>query len=114
MLNAFVNIFKIPELRSRILFTLGVIIIIRLGSAIPCPGVNPNVLGEFFRTVVDQQAQGSVVGMLNLFSGGALENCAIFSLSVMPYISASIMMQLLTTVVPTLGKLAREEGVGRN
>ncbi|QSR89303.1 preprotein translocase subunit SecY [Methylacidiphilum caldifontis] len=110
MLSAFVNIFKIPELRSRILFTLGVIIIIRLGSAIPTPGVNPNVLGEFFRTVVDQQAQGSVVGMLNLFSGGALENCAIFSLSVMPYISASIMMQLLTTVVPTLGKLAREEG----
>lgn len=110
MLSAFVNCFKIPELRQRILFTLAVIVVVRLGSAVPCPGVNPNVLSEYFHTVIDQQAQGSVVGMLNLFSGGALENCALFSLSVMPYISASIMIQLLTTVLPVLGKLAREEG----
>ncbi|WP_174582150.1 preprotein translocase subunit SecY [Candidatus Methylacidithermus pantelleriae] len=110
MISAFVNAFKIAELRQRLLFTLALIVVIRIGSAIPTPGVNPHVLGEYFATVIDQQAQGSVVGMLNLFSGGALENCAVFSLSVMPYISASIMMQLLTVVVPSLGKMAREEG----
>ncbi|MDE1171556.1 MAG: preprotein translocase subunit SecY [Verrucomicrobium sp.] len=110
MLSAFANSFKIPELRQRILFTLAVIVVVRIGAAIPCPGVNPHVLGEFFSKVVDQQAQGSVIGMFNLFSGGALENCAIFSLGVMPYISASIMMQLLTAVIPSLGKMAREDG----
>jgi len=110
MFSAFSNCFKIPELRARILFTLAIVVVVRVGAAIPCPGVNAHVLGEFFSKVVDQQAQGSVVGMFNLFSGGALENCAIFSLGVMPYISASIMMQLLTAVIPSLSKLAREEG----
>jgi preprotein translocase subunit SecY len=110
MLSAFANCLKIPELRQRILFTLAMVFVVRIGAAIPCPGVNPTVLGEFFKTVIDQQAQGSVIGLFNLFSGGALENCAIFSLSIMPYISASIMMQLMTVVVPSLGKLAREEG----
>jgi preprotein translocase subunit SecY len=110
MLSAFANSFKIPELRQRILFTLALIVVVRIGAAIPCPGVNAKVLGAFFSSVVDQQAQGSVIGMFNLFSGGALENCAIFSLGVMPYISASIMMQLLTAVVPSISKMAREEG----
>ena len=110
MFSAFFNAFKIPELRQRILFTLAVIVVVRIGAAIPCPGVNPRVLSEFFSTVIDQQQQGSVMGMFNLFSGGALENCALFSLSVMPYISASIMMQLLTAIVPSLSKLVREEG----
>ncbi len=110
MFSAFANSFKIPELRQRILFTLAVIVVVRIGAAIPCPGVNAKVLGDFFSSVVDQQAQGSVIGMFNLFSGGALENCAIFSLGVMPYISASIMMQLLTAVVPSISKMAREEG----
>ena len=110
MFSAFTNSFKIPELRQRILFTLALIVVVRIGAAIPCPGVNAHVLGEFFSKVVDQQAQGSVIGMFNLFSGGALENCAIFSLGVMPYISASIMMQLLTAVVPSIAKMAREEG----
>jgi preprotein translocase subunit SecY len=110
MFSAFFNAFKIPELRQRILFTLAIIVVVRVGASIPCPGVNPNVLGEFFKSVVDQQSQGSLIGLFNLFSGGALENCAIFSLSVMPYISASIMMQLLTAIVPSLSKMVREEG----
>ena len=110
MLSAFTNSFKIPELRQRLLFTLAMIVVVRVGAAIPCPGVNAHVLGEFFAHVIDQQSQGSVIGMFNLFSGGALENCALFSLGVMPYISASIMMQLLTAVVPSLSKMAREEG----
>lgn len=110
MFSAFFNAFKIPELRQRILFTLAIIMVVRVGAAIPCPGVNPHVLGEFFTSVINQQSQGSVIGLFNLFSGGALENCAIFSLSVMPYISASIMMQLLTAIVPSLSKMVREEG----
>jgi preprotein translocase subunit SecY len=113
MLSAFTNSFKIPELRQRIIFTLAMVIIVRIGAAIPCPGVNSAVLSQFFNHVVDQASSGSagnVIGLFNIFSGGALENCAIFSLGIMPYISASIMMQLLTAVVPSMGKLAREEG----
>lgn len=110
MFAAFFNCFRIPELRQRILFTLLLLVVVRLGAAIPCPGINPAVLGEYFRTVIDQSTGGNVVGLVNLFSGGALENCAIFSLSIMPYISASIILQLATGVIPTLGKMAREEG----
>jgi preprotein translocase subunit SecY len=110
MFSAFSNCFKIPELRKRILFTLAMIVIARVGAAIPVPGVNSTILGMFFESVINQQSQGSVIGLFNLFSGGALENCAIFSLSVMPYITASIMMQLLTAIVPSLSKLSREEG----
>src|SRR3954463_15352721 len=108
MVSAFLNTVKIPELRRRILFTLAIIVIVRLGAAVTTPGVNQAVLQEWFRSTADQQ--GSVAALFNLFSGGALENCAIFSLRIMPYISASIMMQLLTAVVPQLGRLAREDG----
>ncbi len=82
MLSAFANIFKIPELRQRILFTLAVIVVVRIGAAIPCPGVNTEILAKFFDTVISKNNNGSnnpagaVVGMFNLFSGGALENCA--------------------------------------
>jgi len=110
MFSAFINCFKIPELRQRILFTLALLVIVRLGAAIPVPGINPEILGEYFRTMIENQSQGNVLGMFNLFSGGALKNCAIFSLTIMPYISASIIMQLATGVIPSLGKLAREEG----
>jgi preprotein translocase subunit SecY len=110
MLSAFANIFKIPELRQRILFTLAVIVVVRIGAAIPCPGVNTEILARYFQTVVTKNSQNSVVGMFNLFSGGALENCAVFTLGIIPYISASIMMQLMTAVVPSLSKLSREEG----
>src|SRR5258708_8949702 len=96
MVSAFLNTVKIPELRRRILFTLAVIVIVRLGAAITTPGVNQAVLQEWFRTALNDKSGGSVAALFNLFSGGALENCAIFSLGIMPYISASIMMQLLT------------------
>src|SRR2546423_2498003 len=109
MVSAFLNTVKIPELRRRILFTLAVIVIVRLGAAITTPGVNQAVLQEWFRTA-SQRTGGGVAALFNLFSGGALENCAIFSLGIMPYISASIMMQLLTAVIPRLGRLAREDG----
>ncbi len=110
MISAFTNTFKIPELRNRVLFTLVLIVVVRMGAAITCPGVNASVLQHWFASTVSTQTGGSVAALLNIFSGGALENCAIFSLGVMPYISASIMMQLLTAVIPQLGKLAKEDG----
>src|SRR6478752_6353904 len=110
MVGAFLNTVKIPELRRRILFTLAIIVIVRLGAAITTPGVNQAVLQEWFRSSMSQSSGGGVAALFNLFSGGALENCAIFSLGIMPYISASIMLQLLTAVIPQLGRLAREDG----
>lgn len=110
MISAFTNTFKIPELRNRVLFTLVLLIVIRLGAAITCPGVNASVIQAWFSSQVDNQSGGTVAALFNIFSGGALENCAVFSLGVMPYISASIMLQLLTAVVPQLGKLAKEDG----
>src|SRR3954449_4715062 len=110
MVGAFLNTVKIPELRRRILFTLAIVVIVRLGCAITTPGVNQAVIQEWFRTSLSQRTGGGLAAMFNLFSGGALENCAIFSLGIMPYISASIMMQLLTAVIPQLGRLAKEDG----
>ncbi len=110
MVSAFLNSVKIPELRRRILFTLAVIVIVRLGAAVTTPGVNQGVLNEWFKSSLTERAGGGVAALFNLFSGGALENCAIFSLGIMPYISASIMMQLLTAVIPQLGRLQREDG----
>lgn len=110
MISAFTNIFKIPELRQRVLFTLAMIVIMRIGSAITTPGVNAEVLRAWFVDMADRQAQGGVAALFNLFSGGALSHAAIFSLGIMPYISASIMLQLLTAVIPKLSKLSREDG----
>src|ERR1051326_1050245 len=110
MVSAFLNTVKIPELRRRILFTLAIVVIVRLGAAITTPGVNQAVIQEWFRTSLTEKQGGNIAALFNLFSGGALENCAIFSLGIMPYISASIMMQLLTAVIPQLGRLAKEDG----
>ena len=110
MISAFTNTFKIPELRNRIIFTLLMLVVIRIGAAITAPGVDSSVLHEWFAVEAKQAAGSGFAALLNLFSGGAMENCAIFSLGVMPYISASIMMQLLTAVVPRLAKLAKEDG----
>src|SRR5260370_24094978 len=110
MVSAFLNTVKIPELRRRILFTLAVIVIVRLGAAITTPGVNQAVLQEWFRTALNDKSGGSVAALFNLFSGGALENCAIFSLGIMPYISASIMMQLLTAGIPQTNPLGGGHG----
>ena len=110
MISAFTNSFKIPELRQRILFTLAMVVVVRIGASITAPMVNAAVIRQWFLDTVNNQAGGSMPALLNIFSGGALANCAIFSLGVMPYISASIMLQLLTAVFPRLNKLSREDG----
>ncbi|WP_395740280.1 preprotein translocase subunit SecY [Prosthecobacter sp.] len=112
MISAFANSFKVPELRSRILFTLAMIVIVRIGTSITLPGVDPTVLNAWIENKAGNNAGGAaqVAALLNIFSGGGLQNCAIFALGIMPYISASIMLQLLTAVWPPLSKLAREEG----
>jgi preprotein translocase subunit SecY len=110
MISAFTNTFKIPELRNRVIFTLVLLVVIRIGAAITCPGVNAAVIQTWFSSQVNNETGGNVAALFNIFSGGALENCAVFSLGVMPYISASIMLQLLTAVIPQLGKLSKEDG----
>ena len=104
--NTFTNCFKIPELKSRILFTLGVLAICRFLAWIRIPGLNGDALTEFFSHT---QGGGGMLNLYNTFAGGATEHCAIGSLGIMPYISATIILQLLTAVWPTLSKLAREE-----
>ncbi len=106
--NTFSNCFKIPELKSRILFTLMVLAICRLEAVVRIPGLNGSELSKFFEQHAG--AGGSVLGMYSMFTGGALEHCAVGALGIMPYISATIILQLLTAVVPKLSKLAREEG----
>jgi preprotein translocase subunit SecY len=106
--NTFSNCFKIPELKSRILFTAMILAICRLEAIVTIPGLDGARLHEFFASQGDRA--GSLLGLYSMFSGGALENCAIGALGIMPYISATIIVQLLTAVVPTLSKLAREEG----
>lgn len=112
MLSAYVNSFKIPELRKKMLFTFGVIALVRVCSAIPCPGVDPKALEELFQSL-SQNAGGGVMNLFNLFSGGALQKFAVAALGIMPYISASIIMQLMTPVIPALEKLSREGDAGR-
>ena len=109
ILNTFGNCFKIPELKSRIIFTLVVLGICRLVSMIPVPGLDGALLADYFSKAT-AGGGGGFLGMYSMFTGGALERCAVGSLGIMPYISATIIIQLLTAVVPQLSKLAREEG----
>jgi len=99
---------KLTELRQRILFVLGAILVFRIGSFIPLPGIDPHVLAQ----LVDQQ-RGTILDMFNMFSGGALERLSLFALGIMPYISASIIMQLLSYTVPTLEQIKKEGEAGR-
>jgi len=99
---------KLPELRKRILITIALIGVYRIGVFVPCPGIDVEALTVFFK-----MAQGTIFGVFNLFSGGALERFSIFSLGIMPYISASIILQLLTVVVPHLEQLSKEGQIGR-
>ncbi|MGH9457942.1 MAG: preprotein translocase subunit SecY [Thermoanaerobaculia bacterium] len=108
LIEAVRNIFAIPDLRKRVLFTLALLAVYRLGSYVPTPGVDPIALREFFTAV-----NTGVMGFLNLFSGGALERLSIFALGIMPYISASIILQLLTVVWPYLERLSKEGELGR-
>ena len=107
MLNALVNSFKIPDLKKRIIITLALIAIYRVGCYIPTPGIDGTALAKFFET-----KGGTLFGIINMFSGGAMERLTIFALGIMPYISASIILQLLTAVIPSLEKLAKEGKAG--
>ena len=99
---------KLTELRQRILFVLGAMVLFRLGAFIPIPGINPNAVAAMF-----QQTQGSIVDVFNMFSGGALSRLSVMALGVMPYISASIIMQMMSSVIPTLEQLKKEGEQGR-
>jgi preprotein translocase subunit SecY len=112
MFSAFTNSLKIPELRSRILYTLSLLFVARVGAHIPLPGIDPQPLQDFF---ANQTANGGggLIGLYNMFTGGALTKGAICALGIMPYISASIIFQLMTAVVPALSRLQQEGDVGR-
>lgn len=112
MLAAFRNIFKIPDLRKKILFTAGLLIVERIGAYIPTAGVDGYQLSQFFEDLARRRGD-TLFGIMNLFSGGALNNCTIFALGIMPYISASIVLQLLTAVIPYLERMMREGESGR-
>jgi len=102
------NLFAIPDLRNRVLFTLGMLAVYRIGSHIPTPGVNPAALAELAR-----QMQNTMFGLYDMFTGGQLSQITIFALGVMPYISSSIILQLLTVVWPYLERLSKEGELGR-
>lgn len=111
-LKGLANCFKIEELRNKILFTLGILAVYRLGCYIPTPGINGEALAEFFQRMNTTTGGGNVFSIMNMFSGGALGKLTIFSLGVMPYISSSIIMQLLTAVIPSLEKMSKEGQAG--
>ncbi|MBU1863950.1 MAG: preprotein translocase subunit SecY [Candidatus Omnitrophica bacterium] len=112
MIQAFFNIFKIPDLKKKVLFTLFIIGVYRIGAFIPTPGIDGHELSLFFERVT-QSAGGGLFGIMSMFTGGALNNMTIFALGIMPYISASIIFQLLTVVIPALEKLSKEGEEGR-
>ena len=109
MIATIANSFSVPEIRRKLLFTAAILALYRLGAYIPVPGINVDAVED-----VDDSFSGSnILGFLNLFSGGGLQNFAIFSLGIMPYITASIILQLLTVAVPSLEKLQKEGEVGQ-
>jgi preprotein translocase subunit SecY len=106
--SGFQNVFKIPELKKRIFFTLALLIVYRIGVHVPVPGIDTAALASFFA-----RAEGTIFGIFNMFSGGAFERLSVFALGIMPYISASIILQLLTVVIPHLEQLKKEGEQGR-
>src|SRR3954470_22807378 len=108
MLQSLRNIWDIPDLRKRGLFTLGLLAVYRLGNHVPTPGINAKALIDFF-----EQNRGNWFGLVDMFSGGNLAKVTVFALGIMPYISASIILQLLTVVWPYLEKLSKEGELGR-
>src|SRR5499427_7667868 len=107
-IEAVKNIFRIEDLRKRVLFTLALLMVYRVGAHIPTPGINSAVLDQIFN-----QAQGSALGIFDLFSGGNFRRLTIFALGIMPYITASIILQLMTVVFPYLERLQKEGELGR-
>ena len=112
MLSAFTRAFKTPDLRRKLLFTLGIVVLFRLGSFVPTPNVDYNAVQACIAGA-REDASSTFLGMANLFSGGALLQLSIFALGIMPYITASIIIQLLGAVVPYFQKLQREGEEGR-
>ncbi|MBA1443437.1 MAG: preprotein translocase subunit SecY [Gammaproteobacteria bacterium] len=108
MMNSLGGMGRLTELRQRLIFVAGALLVFRIGTFIPVPGVNPVALAALF-----EQTQGSILDMFNMFSGGALERASLFALGIMPYISASIIMQLMSAVIPTLEQLKKEGEAGR-
>jgi len=108
MFEKIANIFRIPDLRKRVFFTLGLLAVYRLGAHIPTPGINADLLAQFFN-----QNSGSAMGLVDLFSGGNLRKLTVFALGIMPYITASIIFQLLTVIYEPLAKLQKEGELGR-
>jgi preprotein translocase subunit SecY len=114
MWRAFLNILKVKELRNRLMFTALIIILVRVASNIPCPGVDPAALERFIKEVTNASgADGGFMALIDLFSGGALAHFALGALGIMPYISASIILQLMIPVIPQLEKMQREGETGR-
>lgn len=111
MLSALANTFKIPDLKKRLLITAGLLIVYRLGCYVSTPGIDGAALSQFFQQL-GQTTGGNLLGIVNMFSGGAMERLTIFALGIMPYISSSIIMQLLTAVIPALEKLSKEGRAG--
>jgi preprotein translocase subunit SecY len=112
MFQAFGNIFKVPELRNKVLFTLLIVVVYRIGAYVPTPGIDGGALARFFQSIAGT-AGGQLFGIMGMFSGGALQKATIFALGIMPYVSASIILQLLTVVIPQLEKMAKEGEEGR-
>ena len=108
MLEKFLNIFRIPDLRKRVLFMFGILAIYRLGAFIPTPGVDTHLLDQMFNS-----QNGSALGLMDLFGGGNLRRMTIFALGIMPYITASIIFQLLTVVYEPLARIQKEGELGR-
>ena len=109
MLAALANILKVPDLRRKIFLTFGLVAVYRIGCFVPTPGIDGAALAQFFDNIA-RTTGGTLFGIMNLFTGGAMRNMTIFALGIMPYISSSIIMQLLTTVIPQLERLAKEGG----
>src|ERR687894_834769 len=109
VLRTFLNAFRVPEIRKKLAFTAGILALYRFGAYIPAPGINVDAVEQ----IAENFTGSNVLGFLNLFSGGSLQRFAIFALGIMPYITASIMLQLLTVVIPTLDKLRKEGEVGQ-
>ncbi|MDP2725559.1 MAG: preprotein translocase subunit SecY, partial [Syntrophales bacterium] len=108
MLDGFSNIQKVPELQKRILLTFLLLAVYRIGAHVPTPGIDTAALSAFF-----EQNKGSLLGFFDMFAGGALSKLSVFALGIMPYISASIILQLLTVAVPHLERLSKEGEAGR-
>jgi preprotein translocase subunit SecY len=108
LISALQNIFRIPDLKKRVLYSLGMLAVYRVGCHIPTPGIDSQALAHFFA-----QARGTLLGMFDMFSGGALEKLTVFALGIMPYISSSIIFQLLTVVIPSIERLSKEGEAGR-